>query len=36
MNEGFDPQAYLSGGIEDFMRDQVKAAPVDPRNAHTG
>ena len=33
MNEGFDLQAYLSKGIEDFMRDLVKATLVNPRES---
>ena len=33
MNESFDLQAYLSKGIEDFMRDLVKATLVNPRES---
>ena len=33
MNEGFDLQAYLSKGIEDFMRDLVRATLVNPRES---
>ena len=33
MNESFDLQAYLSKGIEDFMRDMVKATLVNPRES---
>ena len=33
MNEGFDLQAYLSKGIEDFMRDLVKATRTNPRES---
>ena len=33
MNEGFDLQAYLSKGIEDFMRDLVKATLTNPRES---
>lgn len=33
MNEGFDLQAYLSRGIEDFMRDLVKATLKNPRES---
>ena len=33
MNESFDLQSYLSKGIEDFMRDLVKATLVNPRES---
>ena len=33
MNEGFDLQAYLSKGIEDFMRDLVRTTLVNPRES---
>ena len=33
MNERFDLQAYLSKGIENFMRDLVKATLVNPRES---
>ena len=33
MNEGFDLQAYLSKGIEVFMRDLVKATLANPRES---
>ena len=33
MNEGFDLQAYLSKGIENFMRDLVKATLTNPRES---
>ena len=33
MNECFDLQAYLSKGIEDFMRDLVRATLVNPRES---
>jgi MoaA/NifB/PqqE/SkfB family radical SAM enzyme len=33
MHEGFDLQAYLSKGIEDFMRDLVRATLKNPRES---
>ena len=33
MSESFDLQAYLSKGIEDFMKDLVKATLTNPRGS---
>ena len=33
MSESFDLQAYLSKGIEDFMKDLLKATLTNPRGS---